>query len=51
MDAGYGLEIVKNNEQKDDKIKASHILFNFKNINDFLSEAKDKDKIRTYIHV
>ena len=51
VDAGYGLEIVKNNEQKDDKIKASHILFNFKNINDFLSEAKDKDKIRTYIHV
>ncbi len=50
VEAGYGLEIVKNNEQKGDKIKASHILFNFKNIKEYLNDIKDQEKTRTYIH-
>lgn len=49
IDAGYGLEIVKNIEQKDDKIRSAHILFNFKNINEYLNDIKDKEKTRTYI--
>ncbi len=51
VDAGYGLEIVKNLEEKDGKIKAAHIVFNFKNINEYLNDVKDKEKTRVYIHL
>ncbi len=49
IEAGYGLEIVKNIEEKNGKIKASHIVFNFKNINDYLGDIKDQNPTRTYI--
>lgn len=49
IEAGYGLEIVKNLEEKNNKIKASHIVFNFKNINDYLGDIKDQKPTRTYI--
>lgn len=49
IDAGYGLEIIKNIEQKEDKIKAAHIVFNFKNINEYLNDIKDEEKTRIYI--
>lgn len=51
VDAGYGLEIVKNNELKGNQIKASHILFNFKDINEFLNNYKDKKKSRMYLRL
>lgn len=49
INVGYGLEIVKNLEEKDGKIKAAHIIFNFKNIDEYLGEIKDRVETRTYI--
>lgn len=49
IEAGYGLEIVKNLENKNDKIRAAHIVFNFKNINEYLNDIKDEKPARTYI--
>lgn len=49
INIGYGLEIVKNIEQNDDKIKAAHIVFNFKDISEYLGEIKDKKPARTYV--
>ncbi len=49
VDVGYGLEIVKNLEVKGEKIRAAHILFNFKDINEYLNDAKDERKTRAYI--
>ncbi|OGL30770.1 hypothetical protein A3F37_04090 [Candidatus Saccharibacteria bacterium RIFCSPHIGHO2_12_FULL_41_12] len=49
INIGYGLEIVKNNEKSDDKVKASHIVFNFKAMNDFLNPIKEQNKARLYI--
>jgi hypothetical protein len=49
INIGYGLEIVKNLEQKDDKIRAAHIVFNFKDINEYLGEIKDQRKTRSYV--
>lgn len=49
INVGYGLEIVKNLQQKDDKIKAAHIIFNFKDINQYLGSIKDQRKTRTYV--
>jgi foldase protein PrsA len=49
VDVGYGIEIVKNLEQKDDRIKAAHIVFNFKNINDYLNDIKEEKPAKTYI--
>lgn len=49
INVGYGLEIVKNIEETDGKVKAAHIIFNFKNINEYLGEIKDRVDTRTYI--
>ncbi len=49
INVGYGLEIVKNLSQKDGSIKAAHIIFNFKDINDYLGPIKDQKKARTYV--
>lgn len=49
INVGYGLEIVKNLEEQDGKIRAAHIIFNFKNINEYLGEIKDRIETRTYI--
>lgn len=51
IDAGYGVEIVKNIEQKDDKIKAAHIVFNFKNISEYLNDIKEDKPSRAYIGI
>lgn len=50
INVGYGLEIVKNLAQKGDQIKAAHIIFNFKDINQYLGSIKDKKKTRTYVN-
>lgn len=49
INVGYGLEIVKNLEEKDGKIKAAHIVFNFKNVSEYLSEIKDQTETKTYL--
>lgn len=49
INIGYALEIVKNLEQKEDKAKAAHIIFNFKDVNDYLGEIKDQRKARAYV--
>jgi hypothetical protein len=51
INIGYGLEIVKNLENNGDKIKGAHILFNFKDINTYVNDAKDKQKARVYIRL
>lgn len=50
IDVGYGLEIVKNIDQTEGRINAAHIIFNFKDINQYLNEIKDKQKTRAYIN-
>jgi parvulin-like peptidyl-prolyl isomerase len=50
IEVGYGLEIVKKVEDlSDGKIKASHIAFAFKNIDEYLNDIKDKKPARTYV--
>lgn len=46
---GYGLEIVKNLESKDGKIRAAYILFNYKNIEDFINAEKEKTPATIYL--
>ena len=49
LNIGSGLEIVKNIETNGDKIRASHILFNFKDLNSYLNDLKDKKPTKVYI--
>lgn len=50
INIGYGLEIVKNiKTETDGKIRAAHIVFNFKDINDYTNELKDQRKTRAYL--
>lgn len=48
---GYGLEIVKNLENKEGKIRASYILFNYKNIETFINAEKEKTPATVYLKV
>lgn len=48
---GYGLEIVKNIENKDGKIRAGYILFNYKNIESFINSEKEKSPATMYLKV
>jgi hypothetical protein len=50
VNTGTGLEIYKLLEmQEGGKAKVAHIVFNFKDINDFLNDSKEKIPTRTYI--
>lgn len=50
INVGYGLEIVKNvKAESDSKVQASHIVFNFKDINEYTNERKEQKKTRTYL--
>lgn len=50
INTGTALEIFKLIELKDgDKAKVAHITFNFKDINEFLNDRKEKTPTRTYI--
>ncbi len=49
IDVGYGLEIVKNLERNGDRIRAAHIVFNFKDINQYVNDLKAETPARTYI--
>ncbi len=45
----HRLEIVKNLENQGDKIKGAHIVFTFKDINDYVNDLKDREKARLFI--
>ncbi len=45
----YCLEIVKNIEVQGEKVRAAHIVINFKDINGFINDLKDKKKATVYI--
>lgn len=50
LNVGHGLEIVKNvKTEADGKIKASHIVFNFKDINEYINNLKEQKKTRAYL--
>lgn len=50
VNVGYGLEIVKNiKNEPGDKIRAAHIVFNFKDINEYINELKEQKKTRAYL--
>ncbi len=49
INTGYSLEIVKNIEPQSDKIRAAHIVFNFKDINTYVNDLKDQKKARLFI--
>lgn len=50
INIGHGLEIVKNVKvESDGKLKAQHIVFNFKDINEYTNEMKDQQKTRVYL--
>lgn len=49
VDVGYGLEIVKNIEKSGDKVRAAHIVFNFKDVSGYINDLKEERPTRTYI--
>jgi foldase protein PrsA len=49
INTGYSLEIVKVNSVSGNQVQASHIVFNFQDINTYLNPIKDKQKARVYI--
>ena len=52
IDVGYGLEIVKRVQtQGDGKVKASHIVFNYNDIGQYLNDMKDQKKARSYLRL
>ncbi len=49
VNTGYALEIFKVNEVQGEKVKASHIVFNFKDISAYLNDIKEKQKPRLFV--
>lgn len=49
VNIGTGLEIFKMLELKDSQAKVAHIAFNFKDINEFLNDRKEKQPTKPYI--
>lgn len=49
VNTGYTLEILKNIETNGDKIRAARIVINFKSIDKFVNDLKDKQKYTQYI--
>lgn len=50
INTGAGLEIIKLTQKDGTKVQASHIVFNFKPVNDYLKPLKDQEKPRQFIH-
>lgn len=48
---GYGLEIAKNLENKDGKIRAAYILFNYQDIQSFINAEKENNPTTLYLHL
>lgn len=51
INTGYSLEIVKVNGVQDGKVQASHIVFNYKPIDDYVKPLRDKQPPSDYIKV
>ena len=49
INTGYALEILKNLEIEGDTIQAAHILFQFKDIAEYVDNLKDEKKARLYV--
>lgn len=49
VNSGFSLEIIKNIEVQTDKIRAAHIQFNFKDVNVYVNDLKEKEKAKTFI--
>lgn len=49
VNTGYALEILKNIETNGDKIRAARIVINFKPIDNFVNDRKEKQKYTQYI--
>ncbi len=49
INLGYSLEILKNIDQQGDKIHAAHIMLNYKDINSYLNDLKDKQKAKIFV--
>lgn len=49
INIGYGLEIVKTIEKNDENVRGAHIIFNFKDIEEYLRKIKDERPARSYI--
>jgi parvulin-like peptidyl-prolyl isomerase len=50
ISAGNGLEIVKVQSVSSGKVRASHIMFAFKDVNTYIQPLRDKQKTHAYIH-
>lgn len=51
IDIGYGLEILKNIEVQDDKVKAARIFFTYPDISTYLNDYKAKQPAQVFIKV
>lgn len=51
INTGYTLEILKNIETNGDKIRAARIVINYKDIEKYINELKDKQKFTQYIRL
>jgi hypothetical protein len=51
INTGYALEIVKVNSNADGKVQASHIVFTFNSIDDYIKPLRDQNKPQNYIKV
>jgi hypothetical protein len=49
VSTGYALEIVQNLDVQGDKIRAAHILFQFKDISTYINDLKEKKPARVYV--
>ncbi len=50
INTGYTLEIVKNLENTNDRVRGAHITINLKDINTYLDPLKESQKTSVYIH-
>lgn len=51
INTGYSLEIVKTISKNDDKVEGAHIVFNFKSLENYINDLKEKQAARVYISV
>jgi len=51
INTGYSLEIFKLLEKKGEVVRGAHILFNFKDISNYINDMKEKQPSRVYITV
>ena len=49
INIGYALEIVKANSEENGKVLGAHILFNFKDISEYVNDLKEKQPTKTYV--